>query len=74
MRQIPFQGDAHHEADAGQQTVVVNTCVDNVYHPVLRLCHVTDHAAELDEVRNQKVDDVDGSNVIISYLQESKSE
>ena len=69
-RQIPFQGDAHHEANAGHQTRVVNT-TEYLIYVVLRLYHINNHAAELNEVRNEKVDDVDRSDMIISHLQEN---
>ena len=36
-------------------------------------CHLDDHTAELNEVGNEKVDDVDQHNMITSHLQENIS-
>ena len=44
-------------------------------HPMIfRCCHLNDHGAELNEVRNEKVDDVDRSNMITSHLKDNISE
>ena len=49
-----------------------NLTKTDVKHPGIgRWCHSSDHAAELNEVGDEKVDDVDRSNIIISYLQEN---
>ncbi|KAL7384289.1 hypothetical protein ABVT39_027679 [Epinephelus coioides] len=70
-RQLPFQGDTHHEANTGPQTIGINL-KDDVNLLFLSLCHLTDHAAELNEVQNEKVDDVDRSNMIFSHLQKKE--
>ena len=69
-RQLPFQGKTHHEANTGHQTAKIKNIYDTHYLPIFPSCHPNDHAAELNKVGNEKVDDVGPSSMIILHLQD----
>lgn len=68
--QLPFQGKTHHEANTGHQTAKIKNIYNSHYLHIVPSCHPNDHAAELNKVRNEKVDDVGPSSMIILQLQD----
>ena len=49
----------------------MNVTEDVMYRLVLRSNHLDDHGAQLKDVGDEKVDDVDRSNITFLYLQEN---
>lgn len=70
---LPFHGDANHEAYAGRHAEMVDVEEGFEGPGVSVYCHGHNQGAELNEVRNEKVDDVDRSHVVLLDLQIEQS-
>lgn len=68
----PFKRDDHHEENADHHSKMMNVHECKTDPGITELLHQHDHAADLDEVRYKKVDDVDWSNVVLTHLENSE--